>query len=64
MEMFDDLVNKLGCRENETLMSELHKMFFFEVRPLRESFRQVYSKVFTPQIEKIEVSYMNIHCQV
>ena len=58
MEMFDDLVKKLGCRANTTLLSELHTMFSFEVRPLRESFRHVYSKVFTPQIEKIEVSYI------
>ena len=58
MEMFDDLVNKLGCEEKETLMSELRQMFSTEVRPLRESFQQVYSKVFTPQIEKNEVSYM------
>ena len=60
MEMFDDLGKRLGCKENETLMSELRKMFFFEVGPLRESFQQVYSKVFTPQIEKIEVCCMNI----
>ena len=38
MEKFDDLVKKLGCKENKTLMSELRKMFFFEVRPLCESF--------------------------
>ena len=58
MEMFDDLEKNLGYKEKETLMSELRKMFSTEVRPLRESFQQVYSKVFTPQIEKNEVSYM------
>ena len=57
MEMFDDLVKKLGCKENKTLMSELGRMFSTEVQPLRESFQQVYSKVFAPQIEKIDVSY-------
>ena len=60
MEMFDDLVKKLGCRANATLLSELHTMFFFEVGPLRESFRQVYSKVFNPQIEKIDVSHVQV----
>ena len=60
MKMFDDLVKILGCKEKETLMSELRKMFSTEVQPLRESFRQVYSKVFTPQIEKIEVSYIQV----
>ena len=58
MEMFDDLVKKLGCEENKALMNELYKMFSTEVRPLRESFQQVYFKVFTPQIEKIDVSYL------
>ena len=58
--MLDDLVKKLGCEENKTLMSELRKMFSTEVRPLRESFQQVYSKVFTPQIEKNDVSYVQV----
>ena len=31
MEMFDDLAKKLGCKEKETLMSELRKMFPREV---------------------------------
>ena len=64
MEMFDDLVRKLGCTNKETSLSELRKMFSTEVgslryqlRPLRESFQQVYSKVFSPQIERIDVSY-------
>ena len=57
MKLFDDLVKKLGCKENVTLMSELRT----EVRPLRESFRQVYSKVFTPQIEEIEVSHVQVY---
>ena len=58
MEVFDNLVKKLGCKEKETLMSVLHKMFSTEVGALRESFQQVYFKVFTPQIEKNEVSYV------
>ena len=57
MEMFDDLVKRLGKLEKETLISELRKMFSTEVRPFREYFQHVY-KVFTSQIEKNEVSYM------
>ena len=60
MKMFDDLVKKLGCEENKTLMSELHKMFSTEVQPLHKSFQQVYSKVFTPQIEKNDVSHVQV----
>ena len=51
-EGFDNLVERLGCDEDEVLMEELRKL----LQPLRESFQQVYSKVFTPQIEKIDVS--------
>ena len=59
MERFNELVKKLGCAEKKTLMKELRNMFFSEVRPLRESFQQVYSKVFTPQIEEMDVSYIS-----
>ena len=59
MERFDALVTKLGCAEKKTLMKELRSMFFSEVKPLRESFQQVYSKVFTPQIEEVDVSYIS-----
>ena len=59
MEMFDDLVKKLGCKENQTLMSELHKMFII-VGGLHEAFRRVYSKVFDPQIVKIDVSHIQV----
>ena len=56
-EGFDNLVEKLGCDEDEVLMEELRKL----LQPLRESFQQVYYKVFTPQIEKNEVSNWSIN---
>ena len=59
-EGFDNLVEKLGCDEDEVLMEELHELFSKELQPLRESFQQVYSKVFTPQIEKIDVSCYSV----
>ena len=60
-EGFDYLVEKLGCDEDEVLMDKLCKLFSKELQPLNESFQQVYSKVFTPQIEKNEVSNWSIN---
>ena len=55
-EGFDNLVEKLGCDEDGVSLEELRKL----LQPLCKSFRQVYSKVFTPQIEKIDVSCYSV----
>ena len=61
MERFIELEGKLGCEEEETLMEELHELLAKEVRPLRDSFREVYSKVFTPQIKEHDVRAATQH---
>ena len=61
MGRFEELEGKLGCEEEETLMEELHELLVKEVRPLRDSFREVYSKVFTPQIKEHDVRAATQH---
>ena len=57
-----NLVEKLGCEENKTLVAELSVVLSKEVRPLRESFKEVYSTVFTPQIQQQKVSRIICMC--
>ena len=61
MERFEELEGKLGCEEEGTLMGELYELLAREVRPLRDSFREVYSKVFTPQIKEHDVRAATQH---
>ena len=40
-----EVLEKLGCKGNETLMKKLDSLLSSEIKPLRNSFQQVYSKV-------------------
>ena len=60
--MVKNLVEKLGIEEDATLKDELSAVLSKEVRPLRESFKEVYSKVYMPQIEQQKVSTTYVLC--
>ena len=56
MTQFESVQETLGCKENKTLVAELSEILSKEVHPLWESFREVYSKVYIPQLEQQKVS--------
>ena len=56
-----EVLEKLGCEEDETLMKKLDFFLCSEIKPLRDSFLQVYSKVFTPQMQQFDVRCVSFY---